>query len=533
MRSDATMRRGFARRLRFRLGGGVAAALLLAAHGAVAQPTARVAQGALAGREAAPGVSAFLGVPFAAPPTGDRRWRAPAPAASWRGVRAADSFGASCPQAVMPNGFGPWTAEYVVQAPVAEDCLFLNVWAPAAPAAKGKKRPVMVWIHGGAFISGSGSVPIYDGARLAAKDVVVVTVNYRLGVLGFLAHPALTAEGGASGNYGLMDQIAALQWIKANIGAFGGDPRQVTIAGQSAGALSVLALMEAPQARGLFSRAIAQSGAGLSMPMPSLAAAEGVGSAVADAKGARTAAALRALSVEQLLAPTPTPSAGGVPGLQFVPIRDGRVLSTAEAAFADVPFMTGLTADEGSGFNPFYGKATAAQFQGQVRAQYAARADDVLKLYPAADDDAARRASLDLARDRGIAATLLWLEGHAAAAPRYAYFYDHPEPGPGAAQFGAFHSSEIPYVFDTLAASPSRPFTDQDRALAQAMSSYWVNFIRAGDPNGAGLQPWAPYRAGAEEIMGLGDTVGPRRLGPGKHQLFRDHSRAGGQVSVF
>lgn len=521
---------GIALNSKMRAGAILTAAALLNPGAAMAQPVVRVAEGGLSGRDAGGGVSAFLGVPFAASPTGEGRWRPPAPAAHWQGVRAADRFGASCPQNITANGFGPWTAEYVVQAPVAEDCLFLNVWTPAT---KGQKRPVLVWIHGGAFMSGSGSVPIYDGANLATKDVVVVTVNYRLGVLGFFSHPDLSAEAGASGNYGLMDQIAALKWIKRNIAAFGGDPGQVTIAGQSAGALSVLALMEAPDARGLFKRAIAQSGAGLAMPMPPLPTAEGVGSAFAAAKNARSAAELRALSVEQLLAPTATPAAGGVPGLQFVPSRDGRVLPKAAGPLADVAFITGLTADEGSGFIPFYGKATAAQFQGQVRAQYAGKAGDLLTLYPAADDGQARLAALDLSRDRGVAATLLWLEQHPGRAPRYAYFYDHPEPGPDAAKYGAFHSSEIPYVLRTLGAAPTRPFTDQDRVLAETMSSYWVNFARTGDPNAAGLPVWAPYAAGDEVVMGLGDNTGPHRLGAGKYEFFRAHARAGGQVSVF
>lgn len=516
-------RKGPVRRGGRRWAAGLTAGVLVAANGAMAQPVVQVAEGRLAGHEA-DGVSAFLGVPFAAPPVGANRWRAPAPAADWQGVRSAAQFAPSCSQGVAPGGFGPWTAEYVAQDPVAEDCLYLNVWAPAKRAGK---RPVMVWIHGGAFMAGSGSVPIYEGAGLAAKDVVVVTVNYRLGALGFLAHPELTGEAGASGNYGLMDQVAALRWIKRNIAAFGGDPDQVTIAGQSAGALSVLALMEAPGARGLFSRAIAQSGAGLSMPTPPLAAVEPQGQAFATAAGARTLAELRALPVEKLLA------ASG-PAPRFFPIRDGAVLPAKPGALADVPLITGLTADEGSAFNPRYGQATSAAFQAQARTQFGPAAERLLALYPTATDAQAGKAALTLARDKGVAATLLWLEARAAGsrAPAYAYIYDHPEPGPGADRFGAFHSSEIPYVFRTLDKA-ARPFVEQDRALAELMSTYWLNFVRHGDPNGAGVPTWAPYVAGGSDVMRLGERPGVQGLGSEKLKLFRVYSRGGGPLSVF
>jgi len=509
-----------------------AAVAAVSAGGATAQTVARVAEGRVAGRAEADGVSAFLGLPFAAPPVGDRRWRSPSPALRWTGVRAADRYAASCPQGITPNGFGPWTSEYVVQPPVAEDCLYLNVWAKAPQA---RKRPVLVWIHGGAFMSGSGSVPIYDGARLAAKDLVVVTVNYRLGALGFLAHPDLTAEGGTSGDYGLMDQIAALKWVRRNIAAFGGDPRQVTIAGQSAGALSVLDLMEAAEARGLFARAIAESGAGLTLPTPPLAAAEAQGRAFAAAKGVRTIAELRAMPVDELLAPTRAPVAGSVPGLLFLPIRDGRVLPRRPGRLADLPFLTGLNADEGSGFNPAYGRVTAAGFQDQAMTQFGPAGPEILRLYPADTDAEARRSALNLARDRGIFATLLWLEHRAVQArtPAYAYLYDHPEPGPEADRFGAFHSAEIPYVFRTLDAAPRRPFTDQDQALSGLISSYWVNFIRSGDPNGQALPNWSPFKPGGRAVMRLGDRTGPQDLDAARFELLRAYSRRGGLVSLF
>jgi len=497
----------------------------------MAQPIVQVTEGQLAGRAASDDVSAFLGIPFAAPPLGEKRWRPPAPPAAWQGVRSAGEFAPSCPQPMSPTGFGPWSSEYVVQGVTAEDCLYLNVWAPAPGFAK---LPVMVWIHGGAFLGGSGSVPIYDGAPLAAQGLVVVTINYRLGALGFLAHPDLTAETGSSGNYGLMDQIAALQWVQQNIDAFGGDPTQVTIAGQSAGALSVLALLEAPPAKGLFARAIAQSGAGLNLPIPSLAAAETAGRSFAEAKGAKTIADLRALPVDQLIA-APNPGAGGdEPLLQFVPIHDGKLLSEKASALADVPLMTGLTADEGSGFNPLYGRMTLSQFQTQVRKDYGSMGDELLGLYPAATDAEARLASLQLTRDRGVAATLLWLEHRApeVRAPAYAYLYDHAEPGHDAERFAAFHSSELPYVFKTLDKAP-RPFTDRDHALANLMSSYWVNFIRGGDPNGSGLPAWPLYQAGHGDVMELGDHPGVQQIDSRKYEFFRRYSQGGGLVSLF
>lgn len=504
------------------------ATTVLVAGGAMAQPTAQVAQGRLAGKALPGEVSAYLGVPYAAPPTGAARWRSPAPPVPWTGLRQADRFGASCPQPITPQGFGPWTSEYVVQGEVAEDCLFLNIWTPAKPAAR--KRPVLVWVHGGAFLSGSGSVPIYDGAELARQDVIVVTLNYRLGVLGFLAHPELTAESGGSGNYGLMDQVAALRWVRANIAHFGGDPDQVTVAGQSAGALSVLDLMEAPGARGLFARAIAQSGAGLTLPMSPLEAAEQAGAVFAKGKGAASIAALRALSLDQLMA---GPPGGGMPSLQFVPIRDGKVLPAKPTALARTPLLTGLTADEGSGFNPVYGKATPTALKSQIEAQFGAHAAQVLAAYPAATESEAGQVALQLARDKGVVATLAWLDSNVGGrAAAYAYFYDHPEPGPGAARFGAFHSSEIPYVFRTLDVG-QRPFTDEDRAVSETTSAYWLNFVRTGNPNGPGLPVWDSYHLGAASLMGLGDHVGLRPLAPARAEALRAFVEDGGVLSVF
>lgn len=496
---------------------------------AVAQPAAKVAEGGLRGI-ARGSVDAFLGVPFAAPPTSDRRWRAPAPAAAWTGTRSAEAYAPSCQQFIAPQGFGPWTSEYVVQGEVSEDCLYLNVWAPAARA---RKRPVLVWIHGGAFMSGSGSVPIYDGEALARKGIVVVTINYRIGGLGFLAHPELTREADGSGNFGLLDQIAALRWVRENIAAFGGDPDQVTIAGQSAGAMSVLYLMEAPAARGLFARAIAQSGAGLTLPPPTLAEAEEKGIAFQHAMGAGTLAELRALPAAKVAAYMPQPGPGGVPALPFVPVRDGRVMPATPAPLVPMPVITGLTADEPSGFDPLYGKVGQAAFRARLAAQFG-DAGGLAEAYPAATDAEAARRAVELSRDVGVAATLEWAERRASsgAAPAFIYLYDHAEPGPGAERFRAFHSAEIPYVFQTLGKA-QRPFTSQDFAVSDRMSSYWLNFVLRGDPNGPGLPFWPRYAIGEDRVMRLGAEPGSVSLGAEKMSLFRRLRAAGARLSIF
>jgi len=487
---------------------------------------AYVDQGALTGTTDGD-VSTFLGVPFAAPPVGELRWKAPQPVAKWPGARNATAFAPSCPQAVTPQGFGPWTAEYVVQGAVAEDCLYLNVWAPAEK----RSQPVLVWIHGGAFTSGSGSVPIYDGAALAREGLVVVTINYRLGALGFLAHPELTKEAGTSGNYGLLDSIAALHWIENNIGAFGGDPRRVTIAGQSAGAAVVLDLVGSPLAKGLFARAIAESGAGLRIVPTPLADAEAAGAAFAQAKGAKSLAELRALTADEII--EPVAGAGSRP-LGFAPIADGRAVLAGECFVSDVPLLTGLTADEGSAMSPGYGRATRAQFETQARAQYGDLAARFLALYPAASDAEAAEAAKIAARERGLASTLLWVRARAqqSSTQAYVYLYTHPEPGPDAERYGAFHSSEIPYVLETLDKA-QRPYTEVDYALAKTASRYWLSFIRGGDPNGPGSAPWPAFDAKLNQYLEIGERVGTRALDARKLELFEQAARTGRPLSLF
>lgn len=484
---------------------------MLLALPAAAQ-VARIDTGALHGKREG-GVSAFLGIPFAAPPTGANRWRAPQPAAHWKGTRDATRFGPDCDQALIPNrgAIGPWTWEYLPQGPVSEDCLFVNVWAPKA--RPGAKLPVLLWIYGGGFTGGGSSVPLYDGAALAARGIVVVSVNYRLGVYGFLAHPALTAEAGSSGNYAFMDQIAGLRWIRRNVAAFGGDPARVTIAGQSAGAASVHALLAAPEAKGLFRGAIVQSGSVNNWPP--LAAAEAVGERFAKAAGAATLADLRAL--------TPAQIAAAARDLRFGPVNGTPLIPDQSAEATGIPLLAGLTADEGSALSPEYKIADAAGLRAALTQRYGDKAAAFLALYPAPDDAAAQASARASVRDRGIAALLAWTRGRTA----YGYLYTHPEPG-SQPQYRAFHSAELAYVFGTLAVTPERPFTDADRAIAGRMGDYWANFVKTGDPNGPGLPTWPRLDSG--RIMELGDAFAPRApLSPEAQAAFDAWAAAGGR----
>ena len=484
------------------------AALALLATPAAAVPPAggpqvKAPAGALQGvREG--GVRAFLGIPFAAPPTGANRWRAPQPAPRWQGVRSATAFGPSCWQAVSPQGFGPWSREYVVQGDISEDCLTLNVWTPADTR---KPRPVLVWIHGGGFNSGSGALPIYHGRELARRGIVVVTLNYRVNVFGFLAHPELTREaaGAPPTNFGLQDMIAALRWVRENIAAFGGDPRAVTVAGQSAGAMAVHDLLASPMARGLFHRAIAQSGLPGLRPPPPLAQAEKDGLAFAAEKGAASLAALRALPAEAL-----QPSKGGNL-IRFVPSLDGAVLPASPndamrtGRYADVPMLAGFTADEVSSASD-YGSGDPALLRDLLEDRYGPAAPRAVPLYPSATEAERARSIIELHRDRWRAVSLDWARARSATskAPVYLYTFSRVPPGPEAARWQAFHSSEIPWVFGTLEAAPERRFTPADRAFSDQAATYWVNFVKTGDPNGGKLPRWPAFDAANPRLLDLG-----------------------------
>ena len=489
----------------------LAAGLMLAAP--VSAETVHVAQGDAASVTQGPS-QAWLGLPFAAPPVGNLRWAPPAPPAAWAGVRDASHTSADCRQGLNLNGLGPWTPEYMPAGPISEDCLYLNVWAPGG---KRHNLPVMVWIHGGAFTGGSGAVPIYNGAALASHGVIVVTINYRLGVYGFLAHPDLRREAGTTGDYGLLDQIAALRWVQANIAAFGGDPNRVTVAGQSAGAMSVHDLLSSPLASGLFQQAIAESGSGINKPATPGAEAEAHGQALG------TIAELRALTPEALEARAQGP---------WGPVQDAQVLPDDKNR-NNVPMLTGMTANETSSssfFDPH--QPTADEFKATVETTFGPLAAEALTLYLPADTQSSREA---LARDRGLAAMDLWAENRLAngGKPVHAYLWTHIEPGPEAARYKAFHSSEIPYVFGTLDAAP-RPFTQADRKLSRQAMAYWLNFIKTGDPNGSGLPKWPAFTLKSQTIEAIGDTTAPSAvLPPRTLSLFKRHVANGGTVSLF
>ncbi len=454
---------------------------------------------------AKPHIRAFKGIPYAAPPTGANRWRPPQPVASWSGVRAATEYGARCTQG---GAGGPNAAA----APSSEDCLYLNVWTDE----KAERLPVMVWFYGGGFFGGAGSEPRYAGDGLASKGAVVVTLNYRLGALGFLAHPELSAESEprVSGNYGMQDAIAALQWVRRNIAAFGGDPNNVTIFGESAGANLVAALVASPRAEGLFHRTIAQSGGFMGLRLArtgTLARAEEAGAkALADA-GIAGVAEARTKPAQEIFATI----RGGNLVVDGYLIPEDLSLTFANGRQNAVDLLVGSNQDEGTFFQR--PGLTAEQFTTQARQRFGVLADGFLKLFPAADDAAAGQAylasfSAEAAWAMRKFAELQAMRGNDA----YVYYFTRVPPTAPArpspfgdyqgASRGATHVAEIPYMFDNLA--DGVPWTDVDRRLADTMSSYWVNFARTGDPNSAGLPAWPAYRdAATGKAHVLGDTV--------------------------
>lgn len=437
------------------------------------------------------GIRTFKGLPYAQPPVGDLRWKPPQPAQPWTGPRPATEFGPACPQ----------LKDRIVQTPQkqSEDCLYLNVYSPAEAYG----LPVMVWIHGGGFTNGTGSLPLYEGSALARHGVVLVTINYRLGLFGFFAHPALTAESsdGVCGNYGLMDQIAALKWVRDNAERFGGDPGNVTIFGESAGAVSVSVLMTSPPAQGLFHRAIIQSG-GAPKRVVSRQEAEQRGlqtqRRLGVADGPQALAALRALPADKLL----TPGAGddALPGLSMRSLMcvDGQVLKEPPAEVfaagrqARVPLMTGSTADEGTLWSRRLPVSTVEKYRGTLRVLFQDRAAEVERLYPAATDADVQQAVEALMGD-GFVATVRRNARSMLPLSTPVYLYQFVRQGPVARRtgLGAFHASELPYVFGTM---PERmPFAPDERQLSEAMMGYWTRFARTGDPNGDGTQEWPGY----------------------------------------
>jgi para-nitrobenzyl esterase len=486
------------------------AALALSAGSALAAPvktTTGLVDGAVED-----GLAVYRGLPFAAPPLGDNRWRPPVPAASWQGVRKADRFAAPC------VGNGPESSE---------DCLYLNVWSPAKP---GEHLPVMVWIYGGGFVNGSTANPAYSGEVLAKKGVVYVSIAYRVGVLGFLAHPGLSAENPRhlSGNYGLLDQIAALKWVQSNIAAFGGDPNKVTIFGESAGGMAVSMLAASPLAKGLFRGAMSESGGSFAAPrnpplpgenMVTLREAEQAGVELAAKTGAKTVAELRALAPDKLAAAGGGGPPGLVPqGLGMWPVIDGYVVPGDQhrlyeaGRFNETPILIGINSDEGVSFSP---PSQLKPFVAQVRARYGPHADSLLAAYPASDDASAKQAARDLARDAGFGwHNWVWarLQAKRGKAKVYYYYFEQKPPYPAAARFadakGVPHGAEIPFVFGHVApvAAPGPndvAWRPQDQVLSDQVVGYWTNFVKTGDPNGNGLPHWPAFSLAEPVVMHL------------------------------
>jgi para-nitrobenzyl esterase len=468
-------------------------------------------EGGLVEGTGADGLMVYKGIPFAAPPVGDMRFKAPAPVKPWTGVKATKEFAASC----MQNKSGiPMLG--LPELTVSEDCLYLNIWTPAKSA--GEKLPVMVWIYGGGFTMGSTSYPLYDGANLAKKGVILVSVNYRVGPFGFLAHPALSADSPhhVSGNYGLLDQIAGLKWVKDNIAAFGGDPDRVTIFGESAGGISVSMLAASPLAKGLFAGAISESGGSFGPTGSRTAAGENVqilssaekdGEAFADKLGAKTVADLRKLPADDI-------QKASEDRQQNVgwPVADGYVIPADQyklylaGRYNDVPVLIGTNDDEGA---LFVFKSDKADYVKSTEERYGPFAKSILKAYPATDDATALQSARDLARDTIFGwHTWVWaqLQAKTGKSKVFMYYFDHKPPqAPNSPMKtrSASHGAEMVYVFDNL--DGPVPYTDDDRAVADAMSTYWTNFAKTGNPNGPGVPEWPVFTGAKPAVMHVKD----------------------------
>ena len=500
--------------------------LLLAAQvpivGAQTTPQAKTANGVVEGVIETSGIRAFKGIPFGQPPVGELRWKEPQPVKNWTGVRKTTKFG---PRAMQRPIFGDMGFR---SDGMSEDCLYLNVWTPAKSASE--KLPVLVYFYGGGFVAGDGSEGRYDGESMATKGIVALTVNYRLGVFGFFAHPELTKESPhqASGNYGLLDQTAALRWVKQNIAAFGGDPNNVTIAGESAGSIAVSAQMASPLAKNLFAAAIGESGSLLGgLPPSPLADGEKAGVTFATGIGATSLAELRAMSAEKVLEATAKP---GVPW--FTSTIDGYFFPKPPAAIfaageqAHVPLLVGWNSQEMGG-NAILGKEqpTPENYANAVKKLYGERADEVLKLYPGTNEEEIQQSAMDLASDRFLAySTWKWADMQIKTGgdkPVYRYYYSRPRPamtaemgnataglaggvvkgGDAAAPKapparGAVHSAEIEYAMGNLASNKVYAWTPDDYKVSKVMQAYFANFIKTHNPNGSGLPNWPAANSG-------------------------------------
>jgi len=502
-------------------------------QGPIVNPPAGKIEGKIEGR-----LKVFKGIPYALPPVGSARWKPPSPMPPWAGVRKAIEFGPAClqPQTKLSNIYS------TDPMPMSEDCLTLNIWAPA----DARKAPVFFWIHGGALTGGSGSDAIYNGAGLAARGIVVVSINYRLGVLGWLAHSELSQEStlGVSGNYGLLDQIEALRWVRRNIGAFGGDPANVTIAGESAGALSVMYLMAAPSARGLFSKAIAESAYMISTPELKQ---RRFGSASAEESGARLAAALHAPNIAALREMDAGKLSTAAPAAGFAPwgAIDGHVLPHQlvevfdKGEQAPVPLLAGFNSGEIRSLTVLAPKppATAADYEATIRDRYLDLAGEFLRLYPSAN---MQESIFAATRDAlyGWTAERLVRKQAALGQPSFLYFFDHGYPAADAAGLHAFHASELPFVFGTLDGTPPLwpkvPATLEETGLSGAMIGYWSSFARTGRPQAANQPDWPAFGSAGAYLAFTDAPHAADRLLPGMYEFNEQvvcRCRASGDIA--
>lgn len=496
---------------------------------AMAQPIVTTPQGKLAGEALVDGTQVYRGIPYAKAPVGDLRWKPPVPAADWTDTRDATKLGDACIQPVSPAD-GLYTDN---PASMSEDCLSLNVWTPKGA----KKAPVMVWIHGGGLTGGFGGSKMYDGQQITSKGVILVSINYRLGVLGFLAHPELSAESpqGVSGNYGLLDQMEALRWVQRNIASFGGDPANVTIAGESAGGLSVMDLMASPLAKGLFHKAIAQSAymisnAELKEAKHGSPSGEQIGSFLAAKLKAPDLAALRAMDAKALI--ENAPKFGYAP----FPTIDGwvfkkQVVDTFDAGEqAHVPMIAGFNAGEirTLRFLAPPVPTSAEEYEKTIRSNYGPLANEFLRLYPSSDLDGSVFAAT---RDGiyGWTAQRMAAKQAKAGAPSYLYYFEHSYPEADARGIPAFHAAEIPYAFGLIASGvplyanwPKPPKTKPEASLSEAMLDYWTSFTKTGKPVAKGATPWKRYAQGDAYIAFRDKPVAGTKLTPGSYKLHEE-----------
>ncbi len=465
------------------------------------------------------GILTYKGIPFTAPPVGDLRWKAPEPVRPWTGVKKTVEFCSACMQTSGAMGN---------TAPVSEDCLYLNVWTPAKMT--NEKLPVIYWVHGGGYVGGSTSIPMYDGASLAKKGVVLVSVAYRLGLFGFLAHPELSMESAhGSGTYGMLDMVEGLKWVKDNVAKFGGDPSNVTIFGHSAGGAAISLLAATPLTKGLFHRAICMSGGSftplltskqtsIGMGVPSLEFAESTGIDFLKELGVTNIKEARALSAKDLQ----QIQKGGFGGMRFTPVADGYVISNdlyslyEEGKFNDTPVLVGHTSDEMGSLGGTQ-NLTPKQFEEHIKTQYGAQADIFLAAYPHSTEAEATQASRDNRNDTFTWNTLAWsrLQTQNGKNKVYQYYFDyHPNSPDG----GSGHGSDVPYAFRTLGGDPSGGPKEAALKLSDMISSYWVNFAKSGDPNGSGLPEWPAFNLDDKKVM-VFDTAPGARLVPNLHRF--------------